>query len=68
MKANIYLEYQEKQVQEAAIVAKAKQLWKDAGNKANTLKSLQLYVKPEENAVYYVINDEATGSFSLDEI
>ncbi len=67
MKANIFLEYQEKQIMESAIIAKAKQIWKDSGNTAASLKTLQVYVKPEENTAYYVINDEVTGSFSLDE-
>ena len=28
--------------------------------------SLKLYVKPEENMVYYVFNEDETGSFSID--
>jgi hypothetical protein len=35
------------------------------GKKAADLKDIKVYVKPEENAAYYVINNEETGSFGL---
>lgn len=65
MKSNVYLEYQEKQINEADIIAQAKKIWKDAGNTVASLKSIRLYVKPEENTVYYVFNEEVEGNFSL---
>ena len=33
--------------------------------KAEELKSLKVYVKPEEFTAYYVINDDVTGSIDL---
>ncbi len=65
MKSSVYLEYQEKQINEADIIAQAKQIWKDAGNTVASLTSMKLYVKPEENTVYYVFNDDTEGSFNL---
>ncbi len=65
MKSNLYLEYQEKQINEADLIAQAKKLWKDAGHTAASLKSIKLYVKPEEDMVYYVMNDDTEGSFGL---
>ena len=29
------------------------------------IKTLNIYVKPEEYKVYYVVNDEITGSYDL---
>ena len=66
MKSTLYVEYQEKQMNEKDLVAKAKQIWTDEGRKFSALTSLQLYVKPEENMAYYVFNDEIKGEFSLD--
>ncbi|MBD8974084.1 MAG: hypothetical protein EGQ63_09680 [Clostridiales bacterium] len=66
MKSTLYVEYQEKQMDEKDLVAKAKQIWTDEGRKISALTSLQLYVKPEENMAYYVFNDEIKGEFSLD--
>ncbi len=66
MKSTMYMEFQGKQLDENEIVAKAKHIWVENGNKASALKSLKLYIKPEENTAYYVFNDEVTGGFSLD--
>lgn len=66
MKPTIYVEYQEKQVPEKDLITKAKKIWKDLGKKASDMKSLNVYVKPEENMVYCVFNDEETAEFTLD--
>lgn len=66
MKSTLYLEFAGKQLDEQEIVAKAKMIWLENGNKASALKNLNLYIKPEENTVYYVFNEEQTGSFLLD--
>ena len=31
----------------------------------NSSKTVELYVKPEESSVYYVINGDVTGSFAI---
>jgi len=66
MKSTLYVEYQEKQLEEKALVAKATKVWTQTGKKASELTSLQLYVKPEENMAYCVFNDDITGEFPLD--
>ena len=38
---------------------------KDLGNKVRDLVDVKIYVKPEECAAYYVINNDVTGSFEL---
>ena len=37
----------------------------EAKKKAEELKSLKVYVKPEEFTAYYVINDDVTGRIDL---
>ncbi len=66
MKSTLYVEYQEKQINEKDLVTKAKQLWTESGKKASELTSLQVYVKPEENMAYCVYNDDIKNEFSLD--
>lgn len=66
MKSTVYVEYQEKQLEEKALVAKAKKVWTSTGKKASELTSLQLYIKPEENMAYCVFNDDITSEFPLD--
>lgn len=65
MKTSFYVEYAGKQVEEKAVIAKVKALWVADGNKIKDLKTLNLYVKPEENAAYYVINENVSGKIEL---
>lgn len=61
----VYLQYAGKEFSSADLTAKVKEIWKEMGKKAADLKDIKVYVKPEENAAYYVINNEETGSFGL---
>ena len=70
MKTSIILEYAEKDYADTDIFAKARDAWKKAGNKKADLRTMDMYIKPEENQVYFVGNaskkDECSGSFALD--
>ena len=55
-KVKVFVEYQGRQVDQEALVAAAKADWT-----GETVKTLELYVKPEDGAVYYVVNGEGTG-------
>lgn len=49
-----------------SLVQSAKDVWVyDLGRDVKDFKTLELYIKPEDNAVYYVVNGEVTGSFAL---
>ncbi len=61
----VYLQYAGKEFSSADLTAKVKEIWKEMGKKAADLKDIKVYVKPEENAAYYVINNEETGRFGL---
>lgn len=63
-KANIVVEYQGRQVYQADILAGAKKVWAEAGQTA-AIKTMDLYVKPEDGAVYCVINGKSAGKFSF---
>ncbi|MDO5146940.1 MAG: DUF6465 family protein [Eubacteriales bacterium] len=68
MKETLHVEYGANTVEKKEIIAAAKKVWADVGNKnrkMKDLKKLDLYLKPEENAVYYVFNDDESGSFPL---
>ena len=48
------------------LVKIAKDVWKyDLKKKASDFKTVELYVKPEESLVYYVINKEVSGCFAI---
>lgn len=60
-KKTLYVQYNGKQVEEKEIVASVKKAWTEAGNKVGDIKTLEVYVKPEEDTVYYVINESESG-------
>lgn len=63
---NTYIQYQSETYKEADLLASAEKLWtKDMKKKAADLKSLELYVKPQERMVYCVFNKNETGSFAI---
>ena len=55
MKKTLFVQYDGKQVEEKEIVASVKAAWTEAGNKVGDIKTMEVYVIPEEVAVYYVI-------------
>ena len=57
LKPEVYIEYQGRQAAEASVVEKVKAAFVASGHRASSIKSLQLYIKPEEFKAYYVIND-----------
>lgn len=65
-KAVINLQFAGKSFTNEELIQSCKDIWKyDMQGKDADLKSIELYVKPEESMAYYVFNGEITGSFFL---
>ena len=62
---NIYVQFAGKEIPTADLVAKATEEWVALGHRASSIKSLDLYVKPEDMAAYYVINGKDSGKIAL---
>ena len=54
MKTTLIVEHQGKQVEDKDMIAAVKKAWTKSGRKIGDIKTMTLYVKPEEAAVYYV--------------
>lgn len=66
VKAAVSVQFSGKEYTTEQLVEIAKAVWQyDLGQKLEDFKSVELYVKPEESAVYYVINGDTTGSFAI---
>ena len=66
VKETIHLEFAGKAYTSEDLVKIAKDVWKyDLNQKVGDFKTVELYVKPEESVVYYVINGDVTGSFGI---
>ena len=66
LKHEIHIQYGGKAYSQEELIKMAKDVWKyDLKQKVGDLTSVELYVKPEENVVYYVMNKDFTGSFYI---
>lgn len=61
----VYVQYGGKEILTSDLAEKATQIWVEMGHRASSIKSLELYVKPEDMAAYYVINGKDTGKIEL---
>ncbi|MBQ8032164.1 MAG: hypothetical protein IJ260_11650 [Butyrivibrio sp.] len=66
VKSNVVLQYGELNVTYDTIVTNAKNNYEhEMGGKIDEIKKLSIYVKPEEYAAYYVVNDKVQGRIGL---
>lgn len=65
MKTQSVIQYLGKEITTGDLEREVKKLWQEQGKYIKDIKNLSLYVKPEENRCYYVINEETSGSFNL---
>lgn len=64
-KESLFLQYMGREIDSQEMVDKVKEAWTSAGNLVKDIKTMELYVKPEENKIYYVINKDVSGSVDL---
>lgn len=67
IKVSTYIQYLGKQVEEKTLLAAIKKSWTKSGNKVGDIKSVEMYIKPEDQMVYYVINGTENGSVPFEE-
>ncbi len=66
LKSELHIQFNGKSYSEEELVKIARDVWQyDLKKEASEFVSVELYVKPEESVVYYVINNEFTGSFFI---
>ena len=61
----IYLQFHGQEIFTKEIMDKAKQAYVAEGHRESSIKSIRLYIKPEENMAYYVINEKIAGGVAL---
>ena len=63
---SVNFQFSGKSYTDADLLKICRDVWKyDLNRKEEDLKTVELYVKPEENTTYYVINGSITGSFFI---
>lgn len=67
LKETVYLQYAGKEIDKDIILKRVKEVWtKEMKRKVGEMHTLTLYLKPEENKAYFVVNGDITGSVTLD--
>ena len=61
----IYLQFHGQEIFTKEIMEKAKKAYIAEGHRESSIKSIRLYIKPEENMAYYVINEKVAGGVAL---
>lgn len=65
LKPEVFIQYQGQEAVVADAIEKAKAEFVADGHRVSSIKSLQVYLKPEEYAAYYVINQKFAGRVDL---
>ena len=61
----VILEFYEHNADLNAVVDRVKSIYVADGHRESSIKSMQVYIKSEENSAYYVINDKINGRIDL---
>lgn len=65
-KAEVFVQFAGKSFSQEELVKIAKDVWVyDMNQKEADFKAVSIYVKPEENKAYFVVNGEFSGAFDL---
>ena len=65
VKANIVVQVSGREISMEDAIERATEDWCKSGNDRADLKEIAVYVKPEEFAIFYVINGRATGKVTF---
>lgn len=61
----LFVQFEGKEIAYSDLVNRVKEWWKGQGKRETSLKSLNIYVKPEESMAYCVINDKINYDINL---
>ena len=61
--AVVYVQYAGSEYVVSGLSEKVTAAYEAEGNKASAIKTLEIYVKPEEGKAYYVVNGDAEGKY-----
>ena len=63
--SEVYVQFAGQESKVDTVIEKATRAYEADGHRASSIKSLQVYLKPEESAAYYVINSKYAGKVDL---
>lgn len=64
-KVELYVQFSNQEVVTDKVLERVKQAYMTAGNKMTENDDIRIYIKPEENKAYYVVNNEYSSDIVL---
>lgn len=65
VKEEIFVQFGNQEVYAADVVERVKNAYIAEGHTAESIETVRVYIKPEENMIYYVVNDDYASGISL---
>ena len=66
IKTAVYVQYAGREVASSELVEAAKKAYIAAGHKESDIRTIDVYVKPEENTAYYAVNGEGSDEYKIE--
>ena len=66
IKTSVVVQFAGKEVAEKDLIAAVKKAYTKTGNKVGDIKTIEIYVKPEESAAYYVVNGVGADDYKIE--
>ena len=66
IKTSVVVQFAGKEVTEKELIAAVKKAYTKKGNKVGDIKTIEIYVKPEESAAYYVVNGIGADDYKIE--
>ena len=66
IKTSVVVQFAGKEVTEKDLIAAVKKAYTKKGNKVGDIKTIEIYVKPEESTAYYVVNGVGADDYKIE--
>lgn len=64
-KVSVFVQYLGKEISAESLAAEARKAFVAAGHKEDEIETIDVYVKPEENAAYYAVNGIGSEEYRI---
>ena len=66
VKGAVYVQFAGKEFSEKDLTEAVTKAYEALGNKVSDIKTLDIYLKPEENTAYYAVNGEGSAEYKIE--
>ena len=66
VKSSVYVQFAGKEFSESSLTEAVKEAYTALGNRAEDIRTIDIYVKPEESVAYYTVNGQGSDEFKIE--